>query len=182
MKQGFLNLFGKRWKFQKSGLVESGADLKNPARGWYQAHTFLSEESYQTNELAWRCDGEDTLAYDYIGRHMGYRFCVRGVSVQFSRREEEACVFKVVIENTGFVRCYHATTVWLEWETTADTSKLDLDLSSILPGEKKTGSCTAIPVSGNLYLYAERKKDGAPIRFANESEDTRRILLGTCIQ
>lgn len=435
MKQGFLNLFGKRWKFQKSDLVESNAELKNPARGWYQVYTFPVEEVCRTDELVWRCNGEDTLAlvlmdlgaykdhdldeaalanverilrffvdrgldlilrfsydhegkalerepfffsrviahvdqlgplltkyaphifvyqgllvgnwgemhtsrfldikklnrlafllngclgndvylavrrpsywrsmhpqfcgkesyqgvlmglfddaifgsdthlgtfalseerktgwesawsleeelifeerlgnyvpqggealyeegttefrtltetverlrrmhvsylnrvhdirllehwkkliwteegpysgmsgYDYIGRHMGYRFCVRGVSVQFSRREEEACVIRVVIENTGFARCYHETTVWLEWETTADTSKLDLDLSSILPGEKKTGSCTAIPVSGNLYLYAERKKDGAPIRFANESEDTRRILLGTCIQ
>lgn len=431
MKQRFLNLFGKRWKFHKSDLTESSAALKNPARGWYQVHTFLAEESCQEEELAWRCDGEDTLAlvlidlgaykernldgaalanvetilhffagrgldiilrltydhegralerepfffsqviahveqlgplltryaphifvyqgllvgnwgemhtsrfldikklnrlafllnsylgdgvymavrrpscwrsmhpqlcgkesyqgvfiglfddavfgsdthlgtfgmsgereagwesawpldeeiafeerlgncvpqggealyekgaaesrtlaetverlrrmhvsylncvhdirilehwkklvwtkkgpymgmngYDYIGRHLGYRFCVRGISVQFSRGREEDCVFKVVIENTGFARCYHETTVWLEWENAADICKLDLDLSSILPGEKKTGSCTAMPVSGKLYLCAERKKDGAPIYFANESADMRRVLLG----
>ena len=434
MKQEFLRLFGKRWKFRKSDLVESSAALKNPARGWYQVHTFLAEESYPPEELAWRCDGEDSLAlvlidlgaykdrdldetalanvemilhffadrdfdlilrftydhegsalerepfffshvtahvnqlgpllteyaphifvyqgllvgnwgemhtsrfldikklkhlalllngylgnevymavrrpsywrsmhpqfcgkdsykgvfmglfddaifgsdthlgtfgvskkgetgwesawsleeeiafeerlgnyvpqggealdekgtaesrtlaetverlrrmhvsylnrvhdtrllehwkklvwkdkgpylgmsgYDYIGRHMGYRFCVRGVSVQFSQGQEEVCVFKVVIENTGFARCYHETTVRLEWETAADTCKLDLDLSSILPGEKKTGRCTALTVPGAVYLCAERKKDGASIHFANESEDTRRILLGTVI-
>lgn len=435
MKQGFFRLFGKRWKFQKSDLAESNASLKNPARGWYQVHTFLAEESCQVEELAWCCDGEDTLAlvlitlgaykdrnldetalanvemilhffasrgldlilrftydhegkalerepfffsqviahvnqlgplltkyapyifvyqgllvgnwgemhtsrfldikklnrlalllngclgedvylavrrpsywrsmhpqfcgkesyqgvfmglfddaifgsdthlgtfgvskrgeagwesawsideeiafeerlgnyvpqggealyeegatesrtlaetverlrrmhvsylnrvhdirllehwkklvwteegpymgmsgYDYIGRHLGYRFCVRGVSIQFPCGQEEVCVFKVVIENIGFARCYHETIVWLEWEAAADICKLDLDLSSILPGEKKTGSCTAMSVPGNLYLCAERKKDGAPIYFANKSEDMRRIFLGTCLQ
>lgn len=434
MKQGFLSLFGKRWKFQKSGLAESGVDLKNPARGWYQVHTFSVEEDCRTDELEWRCTGEDTLAlvlmdlgaykdrdldeaalanverillffvdkeldlilrfsydhegkalerepfffsqvtahvdqlgplltkyaphifvyqgllvgnwgemhasrfldikklnqlafllngylgdevymavrrpscwrslhpqccgkesyqgifmglfddaifgsdthlgtfgvskeaeagwesawspeeeiafeeklgnhapqggealyeeqaaedrtlaetverlrrmrvsylnrghdvrlleywkeltwteegpylgmsgYDYIGRHMGYRFCVRNVSAQFFRGHEEACVFKIVIENVGFSRCYHETKVWLEWETesAARRQELDLDLCSILPGEKGIGSCRFPPVPGAVYVCAERKKDKVPIHFANAQEDTRRILLGT---
>lgn len=136
-------------------------------------------------KLTWKEEGpyQGMSGYDYIGRHMGYRFIVRSVSAQCSRGKEPVCTYKVVIENTGFARCYHRTAVWLEWETQngVERQELDLDLSGILPGEKKTGSCQAAPAPGAVWLRAERRKDKAPIHFANVQKDTRRIHLGIWI-
>lgn len=122
--------------------------------------------------------------FDYIGRHLGYRFCVRNVSVSFPRGQENVCCFRIGIENVGFARCYQAAAVWVEWEAKGIMCRqeLDLDLSHILPGEEKAGVCTITPVSGPVYLCAGRRRDGAPVHFANVQEDTRGILLGTLIQ
>lgn len=137
-------------------------------------------------KLTWKEEGPylGMSGYDYIGRHMGHRFCVRSVSVQFPRGKEPVCRIRVVIENTGFARCYHKTVIWLEYgaEEGVCRQKLDLDLSSILPGKRGTGSCTFAPVPGAVYLCAERKKDQRPIYFANDQEDMKRILLGTLVR
>ena len=121
--------------------------------------------------------------YDYIGRHLGYRFCVRTVSASFSRGQAQTCSFQIDIENTGFARCYHRTAAWLEWESENGICRqeLDLDLSCILPGEIKTGNCTIVPAPGPVYLCAKRRKDNAPIYFANVQEDMKGILLGTLL-
>lgn len=134
-------------------------------------------------KLTWEKDGPyfGMNGYDYIGRHIGYRFCVRSVSVHFQWEKETVCRIQVMIENTGFARCYYEAVAWLEWETEegVHSQELDLDLSSILPGDKGSGSCMIIPAPGAIYLCAERRKDKAPIYFSNVQEDMRRILLGT---
>ena len=136
-------------------------------------------------ELIWEENGpfKGMNGYDYIGRHLGYRFCLRSVSAEFPRGQE-VCCFRIAVENVGFAPCYHKTEVWLEWEAEDGIHKqeLELNLRRILPGEKKTGTCTIVPVPGNVYLCARRKRDGAPIHFANVQEDTKRILLGTLLR
>ena len=51
--------------------------------------------------------------YDYIGRHLGYRFCVRSCAV---RREKEKWTMTVKIENTGFSPVYEELGVILVHE------------------------------------------------------------------
>ncbi len=119
--------------------------------------------------------------YDYIGRHLGYRFCVRNVSANFSKVKEDACLWEIAIENTGFARCYHELELWVEWTDEKGRvcrGEVGLQLHHILPGETKVGACTTVPSMGNIYLYARRKKDGVPIYFANVTEGKRGVLLG----
>ena len=97
------------------------------------------------------------------------------------KRHDLNCIFKIDIENVGFARCYQEAVIWLEYidaDGNVCRSELDLTLDRILPGETKTGSCAITPVSGNVYLCAERKKDKTPICFANVTQDQKKILLG----
>ncbi len=48
--------------FQKADLRESTEELSNPARGWYQIHTFLAEQEPDFEELCWCLHPKDTLA------------------------------------------------------------------------------------------------------------------------
>ncbi len=133
--------------------------------------------------MVWKESGpwSGVNGYDYIGRHLGYRFCVRNVTVEFEKGDGVTCHWEVSIENTGFARCYQRICTWIEWiDETGRTcrSDLSLDLSSILPGETLSGSCTSRPAIGQVYLYAGRKRDGAALCFANETEGRRGVLLG----
>lgn len=119
--------------------------------------------------------------YDYIGRHMGYRFCIRNVIMKYIKGKNPVCIWKVSIENVGFARCYHEAHVWIECvdeNNKMHSSMLNLNLNRILPGETLTGECNFVPVSGDIYLYAERKKDKTPICFANVTKQKQRIFLG----
>ena len=49
--------------FQAAKLAESTAELSNPARGWYQIHTFLAEQEPDFEELRWCLHPKDTLAF-----------------------------------------------------------------------------------------------------------------------
>lgn len=47
--------------FQASDLQESTLELRNPARGWYQIHTFSIEKEPDFEELKWCLDARDSL-------------------------------------------------------------------------------------------------------------------------
>lgn len=134
--------------------------------------------------MTWKGSGPwlDVSGIDFIGRHLGYRFCVRNVTTVFSWDDEDAlCRWEIAIENTGFARCYQNAEVWIEWSGEHGkvcTAQVELELSHILPGETKTGTCTTTPSVGNVYLYAQRAKDKAAIYFANETEGRRGVRLG----
>lgn len=120
-------------------------------------------------------------AYDYIGRHLGYRFCIRDVSMKYIKGKNPVCTWKIAIENVGFARCYHEAAVWLlciSEDEEVHSSRLSVNLDMILPGETMTGVCNLVPKPGDVYLYAERKKDKTPICFANVAKQQQRIFLG----
>lgn len=59
------NLFhrwGKGGHFDGANLTEVAEDVPNPARGWYQIHTFLAEREPDFKELEWCVNQKDTLA------------------------------------------------------------------------------------------------------------------------
>lgn len=117
--------------------------------------------------------------YDYIGRHLGYRFCVRGVSVSLPRGEE-SCQIQVSVENVGFAGCYQKTALWLEWEDQGQPCRRRLEpgLEQIRPGETVQAQGCFVPAEGPLYLRAGRLWDQTPVSFANEQADRQGILLG----
>lgn len=49
--------------FCPATLAESTAELSNPARGWYQIHTFWAEQEPDFEELRWCLHPKDTLAF-----------------------------------------------------------------------------------------------------------------------
>lgn len=62
----WIDAFGKRKTnigFQAEELEESTSELSNPARGWYQIHTFLAEQEPDFEELRWCLYPKDTLAF-----------------------------------------------------------------------------------------------------------------------
>lgn len=60
------NAFRKRKNqidFQAAELAESASELSNPARGWYQIHTFFAEQEPDFEELRWCLHPKDTLVF-----------------------------------------------------------------------------------------------------------------------
>ena len=119
--------------------------------------------------------------YDYIGRHLGYRFCVRNVNVCLPEEDEKDCWWQVTVENTGFARCYQEVDAWLEWKDPQGrnyTKTLSLELHRLLPGQVQTGNCAVSPMEGEVYLHAACRKDGRVIYFANRPAEGTGVLLG----
>lgn len=106
--------------------------------------------------------------YDYIGAHMGYRFCVREAAVKGRRGRQ---VLSVEIENTGFgelTQEARAELVCNDSTGVRHIQPLNWDARMWRSGIRTV--CTAqikIP-PGELYLGLRREWDGRPIWFANE--------------
>ncbi len=94
--------------FQKADLRESTEELSNPARGWYQIHTFLAEQEPDFEELCWCLHPKDTLALVLID--IGY-FRNRNLDQEalgrisriiafFSERSYD-CIIRVVYDHEG---------------------------------------------------------------------------------
>ena len=94
--------------FQKADLTESTEERSNPARGWYQIHTFLAEKEPDFEELRWCLHPKDTLAFVLID--IGYfrdrdldqevleRIC--RILAFFSERAYD-CIVRIVYDHEG---------------------------------------------------------------------------------
>jgi len=51
----------KEWRFERADLTEDVEEFSNPARGWYQIHTFRAEQEPDFDELEWCLNKKDTL-------------------------------------------------------------------------------------------------------------------------
>ena len=51
----------QKWYFQQAELREVTENFSNPARGWYQIHTFQVEQEPDFAQLEWCLDRTDTL-------------------------------------------------------------------------------------------------------------------------
>ncbi len=124
--------------------------------------------------LTWR-DGENL--YDYIGSHLGYRILVRGVSAGRGGR------LRIFLENTGFAPMYDDAELKLTVEdakgrrTTRDVA---FDVRGLSGGASVKLDIAVRELSGpgiRVFLSMLRKKDGRPIRFANEGAEDL-LLIG----
>ncbi len=127
----------------------------------------------QWKEWHWEESGawKGRSLYDYIGAHLGYRFCIRSISVTPIERSEKARV-SVMIENTGFASFYQEAEVLLSWEEENGESG-----EKILPVDIRSWNSSAVqkvtfsvePKNCHLYLSIRRKTDGRKIFFANRN-------------
>ena len=137
-------------------------------------------------QWVWEEDGpwKGCNFYDYVGRHLGYRFVIRDVSVQLEKHIDGAWaefVVTIFVENVGFANIYNRLIVMLEGQQEGEllfSDRLDYDGRNwdsnkrcILTGKIPAKSC-------ELFLNVIRKKDGRRVYFANPTEDDGRIWLG----
>lgn len=126
---------------------------------------------------------EEKTLYDYIGAHMGYRFRVKCAALIPSGSEWRSQYrLELIIENIGFGNLYQETELYMEWTDESGRFKrqrLDCDMREWNSGCEYTVSCAIRGCESMLYLSARRKWDGAPIRFANVSDETGRTIIGS---
>ena len=131
---------------------------------------------------SWSWEGSDLWhgmsGYDYIGRHLGYRFCVKSAA---ARQERDAFRLTLTVENSGFSGFYQEAEVWLVLREEAGQERRILTGWDIR--EWKSGQAVSLhsPVpgeAGTLWLCARRKWDGAPIPFANASNEPGLVRIG----
>ena len=102
--------------------------------------------------------------YDYIGAHMGYRFCVRNAAVKDR-------LLSVEIENTGFgglLQEAEAELVCIDSKGARHSQPLDWDAREWRSGSRTVCTARVKMPPGKLFLGLRRKWDGCPIWFANE--------------
>ncbi|MCM1044474.1 MAG: DUF4874 domain-containing protein [Candidatus Gastranaerophilales bacterium] len=119
--------------------------------------------------------------YEYIGAHMGYRFRVRSAGmVPAGGARRGLYRVELEIENCGFGNLCQEAELYLEW-TGADgrfqRQRLACDLRELCGVQ--SADCVVQGCECTLYLAARRKWDGAPIRFANVSDEAGRTILGS---
>lgn len=123
--------------------------------------------------------------YDYVGSHLGYRFCLREVTVTPQIRENKLRV-TLKVENTGFANCYQPADVLLEYTGPCgnhEMFKIETDVRNWQSGTTQELSCTLDDnLDGELYLRILRKSDSRTIRFANRSQADGSVLLGSIAQ
>lgn len=126
--------------------------------------------------------------YDYIGRHLGYRFVIRDVCVYGIKTEasDEYYEWNITIENIGFSKCFCETSV----EMVSDSGGVPLVITgdgwidlSMVKDKPFTFKFQTPVLEGNIYLGVFSKKNNAPLFFANGGYETvsgnKYIKLGT---
>lgn len=117
--------------------------------------------------------------FDYIGRHLGYRFRVKTVSAKIEPKRGQ-CGMRIEIENRGFAPCYQKVEAALvQCLPTGEERKfrLDPDLRRLAGGECRTADCTLALTPGKIYIQLCRTADGQVIRLGNEAQGDR-VYLG----
>ena len=114
--------------------------------------------------------------YDYIERHLGYRFVIRDVSVQGRGWSRETGQITVEIENVGYsgryTPCRVEVSVQHEESGRLQVLTADTDVRDWRPGEKTSFSVQADLHGTGTYrvsLNVTGEKDGCSVRFANEN-------------
>ena len=116
--------------------------------------------------------------FDYIGRHLGYRFCVRNASARFSAG---LCEVSLTISNNGFSGFYQeaeALLVLIDKSGNRFEYLTDWDVREWKSGQSRSLTMKIPCREGRLYLFLRRKWDRKAIRFANPSTAEGAVLLG----
>lgn len=129
-------------------------------------------DDWKAHRIMW--NGEEISEYDYIGRHMGYRFTVTQVKISKS-------VITLTIKNTGFANlCEEAVCRLILTENNENIKAFEIKSD---PRTWNSGTDTVIesPIlqevwtqqsqQTKIFLQLIRKRDGRIIEWANEEYD-----------
>jgi len=171
------------WEETYPGKFSASATLEVLRRMNITYLNHAHDERILTLWKQWRW--ENGSFYDYVGSHLGYRFCLRDVTVT-PQTEENKIRVMLKIENTGFANCYQPADVLLEYAGpygNHEIIKIETDIRNWQSGTIQELSCALDDtLEGELYLRILRKSDGRTIWFANRSEPDGSVLLGSIAQ
>lgn len=115
--------------------------------------------------------------YEYAGAHLGYRFAVKNVEIQFLHFHKVK--FSITVENSGFGNLYQDAELFLLMKN-RDVSReypVACDIREWKSGSSQTVEITAEGTEADIYIRMQRKKDKYPIYFA-EQKNTDGLYLG----
>ena len=115
--------------------------------------------------------------YEYAGAHLGYRFTVKNVEVQF--RHFHKVKFRITVENSGFGSFLQDAELFLIMQGEAVTKEYPVPVEI---REWKSGNIAIVKVAAeemksDIYIRMQRKKDRYPIYFAGQ-KNTDSLYLG----
>lgn len=165
---------------QPTGYLEAAEEMK-------KLHLSYLNSVWQKEQLDyWRAEKVEIpgcfhglSGYEYIGRHLGYRFVVRNVKALPKKR------LRIVVENCGFAGLCEEAECFLIAESEAQSSVsvlLNVDARRWISGQKTTFTIPLPDTVGGrkgdrVYLKLQRKRDGRIIYFANQDSGDK-VLLG----
>jgi hypothetical protein len=129
-------------------------------------------DDWKAQRIMW--NGEEISEYDYIGRHMGYRFTVTQVKISknvitltikntgFANLCEEAVCRLILIENNENVKAFEIKSDPRTWNSCRDTVIENPILQEVWTQQSQ---------QTKLFLQLIRKRDGRIIEWANEEYD-----------
>lgn len=123
---------------------------------------------------------EGMNGYDYIGRHLGYRYVIRSSSLSFVPIWNKKAALSVSIENVGFSVCYRPlfVSIWIVPEAGGESVCVDVDADMRLLGSGETARIKAsldvhalLPDSYKIFLSCQDPALDRMIEFANLRSD-----------
>lgn len=143
----------------------------------------------ELKQMTWKGKGvfKKMNGYDYIGRHLGYRFVMRNVKCKLLKGAEPTLDWQFDIENVGFARAYFDSTVSLQGkDMDGRPVKMDvsdwMQLKNATPGEITSFHVHTPLLKGKVTLYAAKEATKGTIYFANKVFDKKNqngeLLLG----
>ena len=166
---------------------EQPTGYRQAAEQMRKMHVTYLNSTYEEKQLVhWKAETvkergcwKGVSGYEYIGRHLVYRFVIRDVKLLRGDR------IRSTVENCGFAGICEETDCLLtaeDGEGRSSSVRVDTD-----PGQWECGKQTiidaAVPRKESgvdrymLYLELKRKRDGRTIRFANRGNE-KRVPLG----
>lgn len=147
-------------------------------------------DDWKAQRIMW--NGEEISEYDYIGRHMGYRFTVTQVKIscvspekkkqtQDTQNQISENVITFTIKNTGFANmCEEAVCRLIltknnknirAFEIKSDPSTWNSGTDTVIECHIPKEVWTQKSQQTKLFLQLTRKRDGRIIEWANEEYD-----------
>ena len=148
-------------------------------------------DDWKTQRIMW--NGEEISEYDYIGRHLGYRFVVTQIKIESVSPEKKkqtqsdtqnqisASVITFTIKNTGFANmCEEAVCRLIltknnknirAFEIKSDPSTWNSGTDTVIECHIPKEVWTQKSQQTKLFLQLTRKRDGRIIEWANEEYD-----------
>ncbi len=170
------------WSDEKDGLEKVRGDLKLLEAYMRDIHISYLNRVHDKRfldkmaTLTWK--GKDIFrgmnGYDYIGRHLGYRFVIRNVSCKVLKQDKSLLNWEITIENVGFSRSFFETKTVLTGEDEMG-SLVNIDISDwmqlyeVEPGKEHVFHIHTTFLYGKISLYVTKKTTGRAVFFANES-------------
>ena len=184
------------WTDEKDSISNIRTSLKEMARYFENLHvTYLNRVHdvkfiEHLKNLSWNGGGiyRGMNGYQYISRHLGYRFVIRNVKCSPVEHEEKMLRWDITVENVGFARAFfNSGCIMRAFDEYGSNVELDvsdwIELNQIPAGEKHTYVCMTPKVMGPVYLRFTKASTRQAVYFANKGLNENRnefdIFIGT---